>query len=156
MGNQKTGDVASRRYPKIVFLGPSITQDFPGYPKISQDGFLTGLDPVHRVWRPSHLASYLLAADKDPSTGKKLWYCDNPEAASSSLSTNLILGDLRTPRSNVPVISLSFHEFFESKRGPERFLLFKTSQFTVESLIWNTVGTGPTAIPYDGYSRWNK
>jgi hypothetical protein len=23
---------------------------------------------------------------------------------------------------------------------------------TVELLIWNTIGTGPEAIPYDGYS----
>ncbi|KAF8212473.1 high-temperature-induced dauer-formation protein-domain-containing protein [Mycena galopus ATCC 62051] len=33
----------------MVFLAPSITQDFPGYPKISQDEFLTGADERGRL-----------------------------------------------------------------------------------------------------------
>jgi hypothetical protein len=28
----------------------------------------------------------------------------------------------------------------------------ETIPSTVELLIWNTIGTGPEAIPYDGYS----
>jgi hypothetical protein len=31
-----------------------------------------------------------------------------------------------------------------------------STRVTVELLIWNTIGTGPEAIPYDGYSTADK